>query len=254
MAENSNGRGVRGKRKRRKNVFFGPIAFIIICAALALALSVFFRVSTITVEESAYYTDNEIIEASGLEAGDNLFFINKSAVISRIFSKLPYIAEASVERVMPNKVVIHVADTTTVGYVSLDSDKWVIDKYCKLLERSDLARVQGMIEIKSVTPVSPTVGEKLAAGLEESAKLEYLAEIVYELAERDMIKDITVIDMDNISNPEFYYLGRFTVKLGRHENTDYKLEVLLSAVSQLSESETGTMDLSIGKPVYFRPD
>ena len=87
-------------------IFLGVIALII------LAMSVFFVVTDIDVEGNARYTDEEIVLASGLEKGENLFFINRYDAASRIFSKLPYINDVMVTRELPSRVVISVTEST----------------------------------------------------------------------------------------------------------------------------------------------
>ena len=59
--------------------------------------------------------------------------------------------------------------------------------------------------------------------------------------------------MSNPANPTFQYLGRFTVRMGSNDDTDYKLRMLLSGVPQLGETEIGTINLSDGVTVRFTP-
>ncbi len=69
-----------------------------------------------------------------------------------------------------------------------------------------------------------------------------------------MTGDVTWIDVSAVSNPSFDYLGRFTVKLGSNENTEYKFGMLLSAVEQLAAGDRGTIDLSIDSKAHFSPE
>ena len=78
---------------------FWPLAFALVCAALIFVLGVFFQVKKIEINGNKFYTDDEISVASGVVEGDNLFFINRFSVASRIFAKLPYVEEVSFENV-----------------------------------------------------------------------------------------------------------------------------------------------------------
>ena len=78
--------------------FSGPIVFFLVIVAMIFVMSVFFRVTDIQVEGNEQYTDEEIIKAGVIEKGDNLFFFDRIAATSRVFAKLPYIEEVSVER------------------------------------------------------------------------------------------------------------------------------------------------------------
>ena len=97
----------RAVRKRKKHsALFAPISFLLICAAVVFGLSVFFRVANIEVKGAERYTPEEIISASGLEPGDNLFFVNRSSAISRIYARLPYVETAEIELKLPNRLTI----------------------------------------------------------------------------------------------------------------------------------------------------
>jgi hypothetical protein len=118
MLKNRQGRPNRpaGKRRIRRRGGARPIvSFILIIAAVVLAMSVFFKVSKITVKGNSYYTADQVIEASGIEEGDNLFFVNRFSAVSKIFAKLPYIQKATVTRGLPNRVTITVTESQTHG-------------------------------------------------------------------------------------------------------------------------------------------
>lgn len=238
-------------KKKSRGALYAPIAFVVICAALIFGMSVFFRVSRIEVDGNAMYTDEEIMDAAGIEKGDNLFFINRFAAVSRIFSHLPYIEEASVTRALPNKVIITVSESSAIAYVTVDSQCWAIDRNCKLLKTVDTADAVGLIKVSGLTPINPEIGAVIAPGEADLPKVTYLAEILDQIQERGMTGDVTGVDVSAVSNPSFDYLGRFTVKLGPDENTEYKFGMLLSAVSQLKAGDRGTIDLSIDKKVHF---
>ena len=78
-----------GKKKRTvRRALYGPGAFLIACAALIFLMSIFFRVSSVEVRGNSYYTSEEVEDASGIIDGDNLFFINRFSVVSRIVARL----------------------------------------------------------------------------------------------------------------------------------------------------------------------
>lgn len=244
----------QGKRKKKRSALFAPIAFLIICAALAFGMSVFFRVSGIEVEGNSLYTPEEIIEASGIEEGDNLFFINRFSAISRIFSKLPYVEKAVINRTLPNKLVIVVSESHAIACVSTEDGTWAIDRGCKLLSKASGDDLRGLIRIEGLTPIAPEAGQIIAPGEAESPKVAYLSEILTQIDALGLRDRITYIDISGISNPSFDYIGRFTVKLGADENVEYKFQCLLSAVESLSDGDRGTLDLSIDKRAHLTYD
>ena len=60
--------------------------------------------------------------------------------------------------------------------------------------------------------------------------------------------------MSDAANPTLEYDGRFLVKLGATDNTEYKFGKMLSAASQLSADDAGTLDVSEGDKVIFNPN
>lgn len=77
------------------------LCILLIAGAVVAALTVFFKVQSITVSGNARYTSEEIIAASGIEIEDNLFLLNKYSAAQAIFEKLPYVEEATINRALP---------------------------------------------------------------------------------------------------------------------------------------------------------
>lgn len=239
------------RKKKKRGALYAPLSFLLICAALVFGLSVFFRVSGVEVEGNVLYTPEEIIEASGIEKGDNLFFINQISAISRIYAKLPYVEKASIRRSLPNKLTIAVSESKAIACVSSEEGTWAIDRGCKLLSKAEGEALNGLIRIEGLYAIAPEAGEILAPGEADTPKIAYLSAILEQIDSLGLRGDITYIDISGISNPVFDYLGRFQVKLGSNENIEYKFQCLLSAVDSLSEGDRGTLDLSIDKRAHL---
>ncbi len=245
--------GAARKRKKRGSLFV-PVSVLLVGAALLFGMGVFFRVQTIEVEGAVSYTDEEIIAASGIDLGDNLFFVNRFSASSRIFAQLPLVEEASIERSLPNKIIITVDESYSLACVGWEGQTWMMTGNCKLLGTGDGEELAGLVRVKNITPISPKAGEILAVDESESLKLTYLQELLRAMQQMDMIGDVSELDMENSADPTFRYLDRFTVRMGPNDNTEYKLRMLLSAVAQMEEDVTGTVYLSEGTTVHVSPD
>ena len=250
-----------GSRRSPRRSFLAPLTTLLIVAAIVFGMGVFFRVQTIEVEGAESYTDQQIIDASGVEVGDNLFFINRISVSSLIFSRLPFVEEASIERIMPNRIIITVSESRAMAYITCLGRQWMMTAKCKLLDGGTEEDLRGLIEVLNVTPARDEEGAyKLEPGTilevepSETLKLTYLQELLHSFEDLDMMADVEQLDLENPANPTFRYLGRFTVRMGPNDNTDYKLRLLLSAVEQMESDLTGTVDLSEGTSVHVSPD
>jgi len=247
------------KRKKQKNngvrgFVFSSVSFIVICAALVFGMTVFFRVSNIEVTGANHYTQEEIIEASGIKDGDNLMFVNRASIAQKIYSKLLYIGEVNIKRKLPNTVVIEVAESGSVAVIESESGFWLIDKSCRLLEECTTTDIESYIKIKGLAAVKPEKGNVITVADEDKPKLGFLSGILTAMADRNMISQVKALDLSNVSNAEFDYLdGRFAVKLGSNENLEYKFELLLGTIAKLDADDTGTIDLSQDKKAQFSP-
>ena len=242
------------ENRKRKNAFYAPLAFLIVCAAVIFALSVFFRVSKIEVEGNNFYTAEQVAEASGIQEGDNLFFINRFSAASRIFSRLPYVEGISIEKKMPGSVIVHVTESEAIAYVSSGDGWWAIDRSCKLLSAVDGTDVEGLLRIEGITAASPAEGDTLTLTNGDSASVEYLSAILSQIYALGLRQEISCIDMSDASCPSFDYVERFTVRMGAFENVPYKFQLLISVVNGLQPGDCGTLDLSIDSAAHLSYD
>ena len=249
------------KRKRKKQksggargFIFSSVSFIVICAALVFGMSVFFRVSNIEVTGADRYTQEEIVEASDIKDGDNLMLVNRSSVAERIYSKLIYIGEVNVRRKLPNTIVIEITESDSIAVVESESGLWLIDNNCRLLEECATQDAETYIKVKGFSAVKPEQGKLIAVPEEDKPKVKFLSGILTAISAKNMTGDVNSLDVSNLLNAEFDYLeGRYTVKLGRDENLDYKFELLLGVISKLDAKDTGVIDLSQDKKAQFSP-
>lgn len=235
---------------------FSTLSFIVICAALAFGMSVFFRVSNVEVTGAKRYSQSEIVAASGVKDGDNLVFIDRAAIETRIYNKLLYVGSVTVSRRLPNTVVIAVDESSTFASVDSDSGSWIIDRNCRVIEKLSEHKDGGenIIAVSGLKGVKPKKGAALAAAQEDEARLTYLRDLLTAVSAAGISGDVSTISVENSANPELRYLDRFRVRLGRDEDLDSKLRLLTEVVSKLEDSDKGTIDLSTNKKAQFSPE
>lgn len=231
-----------------------PLAFFLVIVALIFIMSVFFKVSRIEVKGNSIYTADEVIKASGIEKGDNLFFINGIAAGSRVAVKLPYVDSVQINRGLPNLVIIEVTESKAVGCVKVGDELWSVSSSGKFLSSITQDDSSHIAMISGINVSDAATGEHIEAASGEENKLAYLTDILYQIQARGLLGKVTAIDMSDVNNPTFEYDSRFLVKLGAMDNTEYKFGKMLSAVLQLSADDAGTLDVSTGDKVVFNPN
>ena len=241
-------------KQTRRNVFYRPITFFLIIVSIIFIMGIFFEISVIDVEGNVNYSADEIISASGIHTGDNLFFLNRIGAGSRIVVKLPYIESVSITRHLPNSITISVSESKATACIAVGEELWSISSSGKFLGAIDEKDAELLARIEGLTADSAAVGDTIAVPEDSRAKLDYLLDILYQIQARGIVSKVSDIDLSDADNPIMEYDSRFTVKLGARDDTEYKFGKLLSAVEQLSVDDSGTMDLSDSNKVNFSPN
>lgn len=230
------------------------MTFFLIIVAIIFVMGVFFRISVIKVEGNSAYTAEEIISASGIHTGDNLFFINRIGAGSRVVVKLPYIENVRISRKLPNAVILTVEESKAVACVRVGDELWSISRTGKYLSAISETEAEKLAFVRGIEPSSASVGDFVVLAENERPKLDYLLDILYQIQARGLVSKVSEIDLSNADDPVIEYDGRFVVKLGAMDNTEYKFGKLLSAVEQLTVDDAGTMDVSDSDKVTFSPN
>ena len=260
MSDNSSKSG--GEKRRfaikpglwRRSGLSGPVSFAIAIVAIIFVMSIFLRVEQIFVEGNEHYTDAEIIQAIDIEEGDNLFFFNRFAALSRVFAKLPYVEEVSVERTLPNKVTITVSESKALAYLVLGEEEWTLDHGCKVLGKATEGELTFLIPVEGIKPGTLLIGEDMETEDKNRAIVDYLAEVLYQIEARGLQYSVSRIDFSDPNNVSFAYAGRYTVILGGSSNTEYKFGMFLSVLNQLQEGDVGIINVADGATAHFIPN
>ena len=242
------------KAPRRRSSFSGPLMFAVAIVAAIFVMSVFFRISDIQVKGNIHYTPEEIIRASAIEEGDNLFFFDRIAAISRALSKLPYIEDITVERRLPNKVIITVEESSALAYLELGEEQWTLDHRCKVLGKAAEGETEALIPVVGIRPGTLMIGEQMETEDQDRVLVEYLAAVLDQIEERGLTENITQIDFSDPNSPEFSYQDRYTVVLGVQEGLEHKFGMFVTVLEKLKKGDVGVIDVSDGVTAHFSPN
>ena len=240
---------------RRLSDLGGPLTFVLVVVAILFVMSVFFRVSDIEIEGNSHYTDQEIIRAIGIEEGDNMFLFDRFGTLSRVFAKLPYIEEVvSVERKLPNKVVITVVESQALAYRQLGDEQWTFDHNCKILGQTAEGEAASLIPVSGIEPGTLMIGEPLTTKDGDTALVEYLSQVLIQMEERGLQHSVTGIRATGKDSLEFSYGSKYTVVLGDSGALEHKFGMFVAVLEQLKEGDIGVLDVSDGTTAHFSPN
>lgn len=242
------------RRRRRGAVIYTPVAILLIVTIVIFGISVFFRISDIMVRGVTKYTAEQIVAASEIKVGDNLVFVDPGRTAAKIKTKLPYLNEVIVEKIVPNRVDIIVTESLPIAVVTVDGSRWILDQEARVLEEADEFSADDKISVTGINPKSATVGRPLEVDGSEQTKLLYLANVLTAIQSAGIAEDVSSVDVSNIGSIKFSYAGRFTVILGNGEDVDYKLIKLRDVMERLKQDDRGKIDLSQDNTARFIPE
>ena len=239
---------------RRRSGIGGLVSFLAVVLGIIFLMSVLLRVSEIRVEGNEHYTDQEIINATGLETGDNIFFFDKFSTIGRAYTKLPYLEEVTVERHLPGTLTIRVVESKALAYLYVDGEEGTIDRTCKILGKAVEGESEALIPIYGIQPGTLMIGEKLQRADGNEERVDYLAALLDQLVERGLAAETKWIDFTDSNKVFFKYGEKYQVVIGKGENVEHKFAMVMSVLSQLQEGDVGTIDVSRGEKAHFIPN
>lgn len=247
-------RHARPRRRRgRFSGLYKALSILLVAAAVVLACVVFFRINSVEVVGNVRYTSAEIIEASGIQMGDNLVGLPRSRVSASICAQLPYVESVTIRKMLPDGVVLKVSERVAAACVESAEGRWLISAQGKLLEKE--AGAAGVIRITGLTAVGPYAGGMIQVAEKEQTTLRYVSELLAELEERGLLGQCAALDCSSATSMTLE-LGIYQVKLPRGGDYSYYLSLVRSALDsgRLPEGVGGTLDLTIAEgKVNFRP-
>lgn len=243
----------RYKKRRRFGFLYKMLVVIAMIVAVAMGATVFFRVEEMVVSGNVRYTAQQVIDASGIVQGDNLFGMNKFDTARRIRRQLPYVEGVNIRRGWPDALLITVIESRAAARLSGEEGEWLISKSGKVLELVESADT-GVIRVDGLYPVQPEAGLPLVVREGQQARGDGLLALLQSLDKYSALEKVTWIDMTSAARILMDYDQRFTVKLPVGGDYDYLLGAMEKAVATLEDYETGTLDLTVKDyTVVFSP-
>lgn len=220
------------------------VVLVILAAALTVCVQLFFVIDRITVEGNYHYTEQEIIEKSGITVGQNMYAVNIGNAESEILSRLSGINSASIKRVLPDTVVISVVEHIPAMYVAVGDSYYILSSGMLVLRSTtDIEAIEkeGLIRIYTPDITGCIAGQQLETADSDIAHLA--ADIYSSLCEVGMNENTGEINITDKFNITLKYGGAYTVKLGNALQIDEKLGMAKQMIEK-AEVKKGIIDVS----------
>lgn len=232
----------------RRYTFFavlGIIAIIIVMFATPL-----FNIRNVEVTGNQKLTVEEIYTQMGDYTGRNLFSSRKRTIRKKL-SDFAYVEKVTVrKKPIPPTLQIEIQERVPAVQISYLESFIVIDASGIVLEKTQ-EKLEGIPVCNGIAVTSANVGGELLMKDEEVQKI--VMSCIENMKKADIIKDITAMSFEDMTNITFNYQSRLDVICGTHIDFQRKLALFREAVNsnKLTQNSRGTINLSTtGKAIY----
>ncbi len=234
----------RKRRRRRFLLLFYIFLFLaVIVGAVVVSLTVLFKIETIEVAGTSRYPAQAIVQAGGIQKGENLFLARTGSAAAAIEQKLPYIGTAKVSRRLPAKIVIEVTEETVSGAIEYKGKYAVVSANGKVLELAE-KMPEKCTAIKGLSLSKAEVGKAVVYA--DASQKETFQELSAAIKANQFDK-ITEMDFSNPYKIQIVNDGRIIMNLGLSSDLDYKLRFAKGIFDEgkIKDNERGTLNLSV---------
>lgn len=253
----------RAAKKRKMRLALVVSVFVLFIVALVGGItSLFiFRVKSFDVQsESSMYTQQEVIEASGIELNKSLIFINLDKAEETAERKLPFLKNVRITKKLPDKLVIRFEESGMAYAIETSGNIYAItnDEF-KVLSLSG-GVPDGIVPVKGQMPVKAEIGETLAfveknekEELAEDKVLNVLNDIASTVSESGLT-GITAINVESLTDIYLIYEDRILVEFGDAQNIKAKASMFVRTIEKenaIDSGKTGIMDITIAQSAYI---
>ena len=227
------------------------VAGMITLVGLLLIILPSFRVQKIEVEGNSYYSDEAIMEAAGIEIGQEILAIDIDAVNNGIW-KLSYVESTKIVRSL-NSVRIIVTERQNVMYTEFNGKFFSLDRDLHVIEKSENEEAfAGFLKVQLPEIASLSVGGTLQF---EKADVDrsYITELIDTLQERGILSSVSSLDFSKKYSVSYVLLNRCRVELGKVSQMDTKLAIVEQILTQKggADAAMSVVDVSdLQKPTY----
>jgi cell division protein FtsQ len=215
-------------------------------AAAWLLTSPRFAITEVAVAGASRLTPEEVVSASGIASGTNLFRLDRAAVLGRL-EALPLVRRADLVRRFPNRVTLAVEERRPFTLAHAGRLHWIDEQGVDLGPEARAVAPR----VPVITGLSPTdlgggpPSSRMAAGI---SLLRALLR-----SETTLLRQISEIDVSRPDGPVLYTVDGVEVRLGS-EDWDARLGRLQGVLAQMRAGgeAVSTIDLRFRDQVVLK--
>lgn len=234
----------RKKRKVKYTMRFYVIitVLIVLIAGLILSRTLFFNISKVVFESDTPYTQEEIMAATKISLGDNMFSMNLGKRAENLAKNLPYVEEAKFVRKLPTTLKIVVkAPTPFINIQTADGLFYIVSDKGKVLEINMPWPCVGYPTVYGYEPKNtPLCGTIDSTSPEKKA----LVEEIFAALSKNGFENVYSVDVSNVNEIKVQYNENQTISYGTAEDIEFKTELARAIIDQRANpAEAGIINV-----------
>ncbi len=207
------------------------ILVLILAAFICFVYKTFFVISDINVDNFDSYTKEKIIDAAGIENGDNLYSFSVTKAEDSITFRCPHIKSAEISRKIPNTVSIATEEDTAMYVAEIYGERLLLSAGLRVLGNAGDSVGDGIVEL-----VLPTVDYSVAGrviSFSDEKKERFIREILTASAESyfGTSRQIKQIDLSDAYDITMCVSDMYILRIGSEEDCDLKLRTAYKTVT-----------------------
>lgn len=251
----------QAKAFNRKRFLLQLVTVAAVVLAVLFGMSIFFKVEQVQISGTVKYDPMEILEASGVNEGDNLLLLNKNRISASIKNQKNYINTVQIGRKLPGTVVISVTELD-VFYAAQDQKGswWLLSSAGKVVDTCAAADAEDLTMIIGVQLADPVVGSQAKAyeaapqpnedgevtpvTVYAQEKLDLALSVIQTMENNGFIGSIAKVDVTDPGDIQLWYGTRFQMLLGNQNDLQRKIGALHQVLGTVDDHTSGILDAS----------
>ena len=222
------------------------VGSMILLLGLLLAILPLFKLQKIEISGIQYYTEEQILEHTGLTVGDEMLTIDLDATRDSLLSHFNNIERVTVRSVFPGTVKIEIVEKSDVAYLWHEGEYYSFDINFRVLEKSsDAERFDGFAHVILPEIETLKVGEKIVFS-NSDMDMGYVFSLVSEMRRAELLPYVTLLDCEQKYQNAIELNNNCRIEIGKISDIPSKLELAQQIMVKkgLGEGQCVVLDVS----------
>lgn len=238
------------RRHRGKSLYAILVFLLAVGLIVTLSMTVLFNIKSIEVTGDAkMYKAEEIAQATGISAGDNLLRIDLKKAEQKALDSLINVEEITVRRQFPNTLLIDVKKCIPTYNIKYDFGTLVTSESGKIIENA-MNPQDGLVTITGFSAADPVVGKWIHS--EDQRDMKILSSFMKLINEGELAYPIRSVDMSKPHNIIVNFDDRFEFDMGNWDEIDYKITFAQTVIGKHPADKEGYLTMIGNNEVSFR--